>query len=218
MHQWGISLPGACERLCHWRGTTEPLAANGTLEPLVAADLELVNMLGDAGWPCIRQALRTHFPEASAWTEWQHQADSVTSLSTGATFATNRVAEQGDVLGTIQSALVLEQARDMHLGSSSPNPPEAKGVCDDWFVDDGQVFVRPFQFDPLLRALDAGRVCAHGNVKTSARLLCPAERQTEFQGWDTPYVHDTVDVLTQESATTALGSAFGSNEHINARA
>ena len=35
------------------------------------------------------------------------------------------------------------------------NPLEAKGVCDEWFVDDGQVFVRPFQFDPLLRALDA---------------------------------------------------------------
>ena len=29
----------------------------------------------------IRQALRTHFPEASACTVWQHQSDSVTSLS-----------------------------------------------------------------------------------------------------------------------------------------
>ena len=31
-------------------------------------------------------------------------------------------------------------------------------------------------------------------------------------------MHDTVDVLTPESSTTALGSAFGSREHINARA
>ena len=100
MHQWGISLLGACEGLCHWRGTIEPLEANGTLEPLVAADLDLVNMFGNAEWPCIRAALRTHFPEAAAWTEWQHQADSVTTLPTGATFATNRGAEQGDVLGT----------------------------------------------------------------------------------------------------------------------
>ena len=37
----------------------------------------------------------------------------------------------------------------------------------------------------------------------------------EFQGWDTPYVHDTVDVLTPESGTTALGSVFGSRKHIN---
>ena len=46
----------------------------------------------------------------------------------------------------------------------------------------------------------------------------PPERQQEFQGWDTPYVHDTVDVLAPESRTTALGSAFGSREHINAPA
>ena len=109
MHQ-GISLPGACEGLCHWRGTIEPVAASGTLEPLVAADLDLVNMFGNAEWPRIRQALRMHFQEASAWTEWKHQTDSVTSLPRGATFATNWDAEQGDVLGTIQSALVLGQA------------------------------------------------------------------------------------------------------------
>ena len=62
------------------------------------------------------QALRTHFPGASAWTEWQHQSDSVTSLATGAAFATSRGAGQGDVLGTIQSALVLGHARDTHMG------------------------------------------------------------------------------------------------------
>ena len=88
MHQRITSLPGACEALCHWRGTTEPMAAN-TLEPLVAADL-----FGNSEWPRTRQALRTHFPEASAWTEWQHQTGSVTFLPTGE-FATNRGAEQG---------------------------------------------------------------------------------------------------------------------------
>ena len=29
MHQWGVNLPGACEALCHWRGTIEPLVLNG---------------------------------------------------------------------------------------------------------------------------------------------------------------------------------------------
>ena len=47
VHQWGANLPGACEALCHWRGTIEPLVLNGTLEPLVAADLDLVNMFGN---------------------------------------------------------------------------------------------------------------------------------------------------------------------------
>ena len=51
MHQWGVNLPGACEALCHWRGTIELLVLNGTLEPLVAADLDLVNMFGNAEWP-----------------------------------------------------------------------------------------------------------------------------------------------------------------------
>ena len=77
VHQWVVNLPGACEALCHWRGTIEPLVLNGTLEPLVAADLDLVNMFGNAEWPHILAALRTHFPEASSWTEWQHQSDSV---------------------------------------------------------------------------------------------------------------------------------------------
>ena len=148
-------------------------------------------------------------------TEWQHQ--------TGATFATNWEAEQGDVLGTIQSALLLGQAPDAHLGQFISNPLKAKGVCDEWFVDDGQAFVRLFS---LLRALDAALAsfgghpgcAAHGNVKSSARLLCPSERRTEFAGWDTPHVHDTVDVLSLDSGTTALGSAFGSREHVNARA
>ena len=36
------------QALCHWRGTIEPLVLNGTLEPLVAADLDLVNMFGNA--------------------------------------------------------------------------------------------------------------------------------------------------------------------------
>ena len=49
-------------------------------------------------------------------------------------------------------------------------------------------------------------------------MLCPPERQQEFQGWETPCVHDTVDVLAPEAGTTALGSAFGYREHFNARA
>ena len=199
---------------------------NGTLEPLVAADLDLVNMFGNAEWPHIRAALRTHFPEASSWTEWQHQSDSVTTLPSGRVFSTDRGAEQGDVLGTIQSALVLGDARESHLQDFLSTPFEQKGVCDEWFVDDGQCFVRPMLFDRWLRALDSalasfgarrGRI-ALGNAKSSARLLCPPERFHEFSGWDTAYVRDTVVVLSPDAGTTALGSAFGTRAQINARA
>ena len=77
-----------------------------------------------------------------ARTEWQHQPDSVTSLTTGATFATNRDAEQGDVLGTIQSALVVGHARDTHRSEYISNPLEANGVCDEWFFD-GKLRLHP---------------------------------------------------------------------------
>ena len=183
----------------------------------MAADLDLVNMFGNAEWPYIRAALRTHFPEASAWTECQHQCDSVITLPSGRAFSTDRGAEQGDVVGTIQSALVLGDARETHLQDFFSTPFEQQGFCDEWFVDDGQFFVRPVPFDRWLRALDSalasfgatrGRI-ALGNAKSSARLLCPPERIHEFSGWDTAYVRDTVVVLSPDPGTTALGKAFG---------
>ena len=58
------------------------------------------------------------------------------------------------------------------------------------------------------------QLCCACDVKSSARLLCPPERTREFLGWDTPYVHDTVIVLSQDSGTTALGTP---REQINAR-
>ena len=35
------------------------------------------------------------------------------------------------------------------------SPHEHKGVSDEWFVDNGQIFVRPLSFDGWLRASDA---------------------------------------------------------------
>ena len=52
--------------------------ASVTLEPLVTAEVDLVNMFGDAEWPCIHNVLRMHFSGASAWTELQDQSVSVT--------------------------------------------------------------------------------------------------------------------------------------------
>ena len=97
----------------------------------MAADLDLVNMFGSAEWPCIRSALPSHFPEASAWTERQHPSHSVTTLTTGAVCATNMRAEQGDSLGTSQTALVLGEARETQLWDYHSSPFEHKGVCDE---------------------------------------------------------------------------------------
>ena len=43
-HQWGISVPGACESISHWRSTVEDLAREGALGPIVIADVDQVNM------------------------------------------------------------------------------------------------------------------------------------------------------------------------------
>ena len=82
-----------------------------TPELLVATDLDFVDMFGKAEWPCIRSALQSHFLEVLAWTRVPASIRLCHHSSQGAVFATNRRAEQGDVLGTIQSALVLEGAR-----------------------------------------------------------------------------------------------------------
>ena len=121
------------------------------VEPLMAADLDLVNTFGNAEYP---SGPAHALSEASTWTEWQHQS-TPSLLPTEATFATNRGTEQGDVLGTIQSALVLGDARHTHLRDFLSSLRKAKVVCDEGFVDDGQVFVRPWSFDGWLRALDA---------------------------------------------------------------
>ena len=105
------------------------------------------------------------------------------------------------------------------LGSSSPNPSRPRASATNGLSMTGRCSSVLFSLIPSSAFWTLPLRCAaHGNVKSSARLLCPPERQHEFQGCDTPYVHDTVDVFAPEAGTTALGSAFGSREHVNARA
>ena len=216
MRQWGIGLPGSAEALSHWRGNIEHLIQDGSLEPMVAADLDLVNMFGNVEWPAIRDAVQLHFAEAGAWTFWQHQRPSTTTLPSGVEVATDRGAEQGDVFGSIQSALALGEARGKHF-ATTPGNATYPGACDQWYIDDGQVFCQPQLFDQWLRALDLA-IATFGatrgtitddNIKSSCRLLCPRSRRHEFTGWDTEYVRATTKVLDSDAAATALGAMFG---------
>ena len=68
---------------------------------------------------------------------------------------------------------------------------------------------------PLLGPLEAA-----WRVASSRALPVSSARPNACRSlwrWDTLFVHDTVTVLSTDSGTTALGSAFGSREHINAR-
>ena len=69
-------------------------------------------------------------------------------------------AEQGDALGTIQATLTLGGARQRHWGCDDVS----RGVCDEWYIDDGQVFLRPSAVDSWLRALDAG-IASFGGIR-----------------------------------------------------
>ena len=103
-HQWAVSVPGACEALCHWRSTVEELARTGVIEPVVAADLDMVNFFGSCEWSDIRDALGQDMPEIRAWTEWQQEDATATVLPSGEEFVTDRGAGQGDGFGTLQAA------------------------------------------------------------------------------------------------------------------
>ena len=91
--------------------------------------------------------LQRHFPEARAWTDWPLPKDSVTQLSTSPSWGTDRVAEQGDLIGTISSTPVFGTERAEGLTEFASSIFEHKGVCDDWYVGDGQVLLRLAIFD-----------------------------------------------------------------------
>ena len=47
-HQWGLSLSGACESLCHWRATIDAMPRMGMLGPVLICDIDRINMFGMA--------------------------------------------------------------------------------------------------------------------------------------------------------------------------
>ena len=91
-HQWGLSVLGACESLCHWRGTVEDMAKAGELGLIIVADVEQVNMFGNAEWQSIHQSIDRNLDELATWTDWVHQRPVEVLLPSGETVLTNRGA------------------------------------------------------------------------------------------------------------------------------
>ena len=115
---------------------------------------------------------------------------------------------------SLRQELVMGDARHAHLGELPSSLLEAKGVCDEWFVDDGQVFVRPWPFFPWLRALDAALASIGATWRRHCQELCPSplslRAHVRVCGEGTSCVHDTVAVLCLDLGT--------GSRHINARA
>ena len=188
------------------RHQAKPTSPPWHMEPMVVADLELVNLFGSVEWPCILNALQRFFPEACAWTDWQHQRDSVTQLPAGSSWCTNRGAEQG---GSVWH----------HLQRVSPGHRTC-GVCDEWYIDDGQVPVRlvPLglvasrpRHDRFLLWRDAWQPRA-GHCEELSTPPVPTRAASH-----TACVRRTPQVFKRDDNTSALGAPFGSLDHINAQ-
>ena len=96
------------------------------------ADLE-INMFGNAEWLSIRSAIQSRFQEAMPWTKWHHEQPSTTVVQSKKDFDIDRGAEQGDVLGSIQSALTLGAARSQHFATSGGRT-FYHGACDEGYI------------------------------------------------------------------------------------
>ena len=126
-------LPGST--LVQTAGKPTPSVDEARLGPKARLIWTLSTCLATQSGPTFAPLCAHIFPRRLPGLSGQHQSDSVTTLPSGREFSTDRGAEQGDVLGTIQSALVLGDARESHLRDFLSTPFEQKGVCDGWFVD-----------------------------------------------------------------------------------
>eukprot|EP00973_Karenia_brevis_P084403 11713623-Karenia_brevis.AAC.1 len=161
-------------------------------------------MYGSIEWPCIRAAIHQHFACAEEWTVWAHGEASVVQLPGGEALSVDRGAEQGDPFAPLQASLALGEqvlaAREALRQDTVEDTFQHRGVgaVDEWFIDDGQAFVRPSladrwlrTFDRLLQQMGASRTCEGPECKSLARLLCPREVEPAYAGWDTAYIRNT---------------------------
>ena len=126
----------------------------------------------------IRQAPRTHFPEASvtSLSPLVPHSPPTTAPSTVTCCAPSKARWSWRMRETLTWANIHLQAL------------EAKAVCKEWFVDNGQLFVRPWSFDPRLRALSPpfGPPEAAWRMATSraplAFFACPSACRSLWDG------------------------------------
>ena len=137
----------------------EDLAREGALGPIVVADVDQVNMFGNAEWDSIRSSIDCAFSEVLRWTEWSHEKPGEVVLPSGEHVCMNRGAGQGDAFGSYQAASTQAQSRSGW--AREPSGVRIKGACDEWYIDDGQLVIRPMLLDQWLRAFDLA-ISAYG--------------------------------------------------------
>ncbi|CAE7502388.1 unnamed protein product, partial [Symbiodinium sp. CCMP2456] len=133
---------------------------------------------------------------------------------------------QGDVYGSALSSLALgdrlteHRARMQHAhGASSAG----LGSVDQWYVDDGQAFVRLDVAEEWLRSVDAailavgGSRSAGADCKSHARLLCTPAYAADHPDWASDYIRKTCIVgVGASSSPKVLGVHIGSEDACSA--
>ena len=103
--------------LCHRRRTVEPLIQISALNPMIAGDSVF-------GHPCVNISLEPVRGRSERSGGFRSR-----------TWRTNRGAWQGDVLGAIQSAIVLGTSLEVHMRDYLfPSPFSKKGACDECYA------------------------------------------------------------------------------------
>ena len=126
------------------------------------------------------------------------------------------------MLGTIQSALVLGRARGAHPGEFLSNPPKPRASAMSGSSMKGRCSFVPFSLitfcvpwtEPLPPSAPPGSALRMATLRVPRACFALLRVSTSSKD----VTHDTIDVLAPEAGTMALGLAFGSREHVNARA
>ena len=219
--QGAVAIPRGCEALVHFRDLVERAASTGTIDPLVSVDSDLANCFCTLEWDTMREDLQTIVPEVMPWVSWQQQSPGVVVLPCGDELSIDRGAEQGDPLGSLEAASSLGAASlAAHKSMCGENreladisPQEHWGI-DQWFADDGQLFLKSNHADSFLRKIDGelhkrGAFRETGEYKKSvARLLCPAGSQASSD-WCTEYIQASCLTPPTDSPVEVLGAPVG---------
>ncbi len=105
--QFGVACPGGAEVLIHHRMQTITTAKAAAGDDCATWDADISNCFGSLLWTAVDESVRKHIPGALPWTRWCHSNPVRVVLPGGASYTTERGAEQGDPLGSAYAAAVI---------------------------------------------------------------------------------------------------------------
>ena len=116
-------------------------------------DLDLVNCFGRFEWSAIRSAYDALMPEFAEWERWCTEEAAAVKLPSGEWVQATRGAGQGEPDGPLKAATVIAhcvQKAKQDLEKDGGNHKWSKA----WYIDDGQLVMRPRSVEPVLLAID----------------------------------------------------------------